>query len=344
MDDPKLAFYMNFESNVLDWGSSNLHGTKANSTDYVTGTIGSYAIDFDNTVDEGILCSGSLDKLGNDEISIAFWLYWDGTISGAQDTILYIGNGSTRSGTDFIEVGSDTNDTLLFQIKNVEYQHAYASGYQDKWTHIVYTYNYTGDELKVYLDGVLMATSTMSAVSSNYPSTLAVLSLGYIEGTASLQAGMQVDEFRIYNKILSQNEITNLNGGLTAQGYSVLNAVSITSPNIQLLDDDYGDTAENVPDIFIGEEELLRIDPYNGTRTETFTLRINIIIENYTLKAPYLIKSTIREIDKLLDTESHNHTSYYYTTRYRWPGSFRIGKSSLLIEVKNALVTRPSLV
>ncbi len=114
-------------------------------------------------------------------------------------------------------------------------------------------------------------------------------------------------------------------------------------PNIRLLDDDRPIPYDSNGDVIIGREQLLRIDQYNGIRSETFLVDIDLVYDDQSASAPTNIKLIMARLDKIFDAENINHTAYYYKPRYDWLGSYRIGVTKFQLEVLNALVTRPGL-
>ncbi len=254
-----------------------------------------------------------------------------------------MGNDSDwHGGANGLTIVTTTADTLGLQINSTNYTLGIPT-YLDKWTHIVFTLDFSGNQ-NWYADTVQIVTdSDISAKTMPTETTCYMLKSPDMVNYKPGDGNILIDDFRIYNRILSSTEITNLFNGNTASGYLILNLSSLADANIMLLDDNVGDSQENIPDIFIKQEELLRIDSFNGKRSETFTVDVTALIENYDINAPYLIKGVMREIDKLLDTESRAHTSYFYKLRYNWLGSYRIGQANLVVEVHNHLVTRPAL-
>ncbi len=116
-------------------------------------------------------------------------------------------------------------------------------------------------------------------------------------------------------------------------------------PNIRLIDDDNPDSYKgDVGEIIIGEEQLLRIDFFNGIRTETFLVDMDVLKDDQSASAPTNLKIILAEIDRVFDAETFALTTYIYKSRYNWLGSYRIGVVKYQVEVSNALVTRPALV
>jgi len=202
------------------------------------------------------------------------------------------------------------------------------------WTSIIVTVDYsvpTAVTVSVWGNGILL-TNEVDMGSKSFPTgtshILGVDCPGYM------------DEFRIYSKKLSTDEITNIADLKMADGYR---STLLGLPNIQLLDDFDPLTHSADGDIIINDEKLLRIDPFNGVRSETFLVDIDVIFDTYTAIAPTIIKQILAEMDKVFDTESLAHTTYYYKPRYDWNGSYRLGVVKFQVEVLNALVVRPGL-
>ncbi len=142
-------------------------------------------------------------------------------------------------------------------------------------------------------------------------------------------------------KIITAFEII----GATTTGYvdDIVFTYSSNTPTIRLIDDDPPTAYDEGGEIIIGREQFLRIDQYNGIRSETFIVDITLSYDDVAASKPTILKRIMKEIDRVFDAESLAHTSYYYRPRYDWPGSYRAGVTRFQIEVLNALVTRPGL-
>ena len=125
--------------------------------------------------------------------------------------------------------------------------------------------------------------------------------------------------------------------------FNLFSASDYDTQYIRLLEDYEPSNNPVNGEIIIGRERLLRIDSFNGSRSETFLVDIELSFEDNTATAPTILKKKLAEIDKIFDGESMAHTSYFYKSRYDWNGSYREGVVQFQVEVLNALVTRPGL-
>lgn len=76
----------------------------------------------------------------------------------------------------------------------------------NKWTHIVVTYNTTGNAKKIYQDGVLRGSNT----GGGSLNAVAVNSIGRWRATLGDGFTGYIDEVRVYNRVLSQNDVNEL--------------------------------------------------------------------------------------------------------------------------------------
>ncbi len=77
---------------------------------------------------------------------------------------------------------------------------------QDEWTHLTFSYNYSGDISKIYKNGVLINQGNQGPVESG---TLAITTLGSRYDDSTKFMGW-IDEFMIYNRTLTDQEVTQL--------------------------------------------------------------------------------------------------------------------------------------
>ena len=73
------------------------------------------------------------------------------------------------------------------------------------WTHVAMVLDQTTSNIMVYQDGLLV--DTISNVDLNIPNTSNPISIGF-DDTAYFEGNM--DDFRIYNRIMTSNDITNI--------------------------------------------------------------------------------------------------------------------------------------
>ncbi len=213
--DSGLAGYWKLDENTgtsaADSSTNANTGTLAGSPAWGAGQIGS-AVDFDGSNDGMSVTSPTALNIipsAGDTVSIAFW-YNSSVANGATATLYSRTNGGCEMlGLNI--VGGVSTDSLRFYYRDTSCagidNYTGASGVSKNiWHHVVSTYNPTSGVLIVYLDGVQVTTTTNSASSSiSYANTFYV---GRNSG-GQYYDGL-VDEFRVYERILSADEVAQL--------------------------------------------------------------------------------------------------------------------------------------
>lgn len=189
-----------FEGNTANSVGIN-HGTASGSPLYVAGVNGQ-AISLNGSSQFVTLPAGMVNV---NDITIATRVYWNG---GAQwQRIFDFGNNTTnylfltpRSGGNTLRFTISTNSYLLEQ--RVETATQLTS---NQWVHLAVTLQ--GDTGKLYVDGVLAASNTITLNPSTFnPVTNYIGKSVYPD---PLFNGL-IDDFQIYNRALSAFEIANL--------------------------------------------------------------------------------------------------------------------------------------
>ncbi len=190
-DGPRLN-----SSTSTDSGSTGANGTLVGTLRSAVGRIGQ-SLNFDGT--SGYISVGS--NMANNDMTIATWIK-------PRTTAGYIATeGVINSGIRYY---------LNFNSNKINWS-CYNGGYYtaasnndiqtDKWTHVVGTIK-SGETggLKLYINGVLQSSSSTIAACGSY-GTLYIGS--YIWPISNYFNGL-MDDFRVYNRSLSQAEITKL--------------------------------------------------------------------------------------------------------------------------------------
>ena len=86
-----------------------------------------------------------------------------------------------------------------------------ASGNQNKWIHVALAYDSAGGSAKIYINGALESSASVSSQAAN----VSLLKIGSWAGTSRFYNG-KVDDFRLYNRALSATEIGMFMPGDTA--------------------------------------------------------------------------------------------------------------------------------
>ena len=186
-----------FEGNADNsYGSSS--GTVAGSAEYTGGKVGQ-AIAL-NGADSYVALPGNDQRAGGENITVAAWVYWN---RGSQwQRIFDFGNNTNQY---LFLTPRSGNNTLRFAIKNgggeqlVETAQLAAS----EWAHIAVTLG--GGTAKLYVNGELKAEKSNMTIK---PSDIRPVNnyIGKSQFADPLFAG-RIDEFRVYDSVLSGDEI-----------------------------------------------------------------------------------------------------------------------------------------
>ncbi|MCF7975282.1 MAG: discoidin domain-containing protein [Phycisphaerae bacterium] len=186
------------------------NGTIVNGT-WEAGPVGS-ALHFDGTSTQVTISSGAWDTI-DQQVTVSLWTYVDSSITQSPVTFAAYrdpANGNTRvinthivwsNSNLYFDTGGD--GTGYDRINKL----ATASVYGDAWVHWAFTKNAETGEQKVYRNGTLWLsgtglTRTMTGVTT--------FTLGAHNGGSFWNGSM--DEFELYNKELTQEEILWLAG------------------------------------------------------------------------------------------------------------------------------------
>jgi hypothetical protein len=182
------------EGNVTNSGSgSGFDGTLVGTASYDSTVFkrGSQSL-LSNTSSYISIPTLSLNTYTNG-LTIAFWFYRSGT---GTETFLTFGNDTMK----IISFGTGTQYSMYFEIAG--YNIIYTFTTINTWNHFAITLTYSTNNTstwKLYIDGILNSTYT----NKPYPTTTySTNSIGQITG--------YMDDFRIYQNVLSDAEILNV--------------------------------------------------------------------------------------------------------------------------------------
>ena len=199
-----LKFNEGSGSIAYDSSFYNNHGTIHGAT-WVNGKFGK-ALSFDG-VDDYVDCGNDFTSISA-EFTIELWMKTSDT-------------SDTRTPISYATTHSD-NEILLYNYKNFGLyvgNSAVGTGVSandGKWHHIVWTWKSSGGETKLYKDGSLVYSGTLqSGYTINHGTDRRLIigqeqdSVGGSFQTSQAFNGI-IDEVRIYNRALSENEIKML--------------------------------------------------------------------------------------------------------------------------------------
>lgn len=189
---------------LRDWSGNGRHGTLTNmdpGTDWVP-SGGDYCLDFDGTNDYVSL--GTSASFSPSPMSIAFWLKMNAT-PVASDGVL--GRMSTASWNDGYGVYWSSASVIRFWIGLYSYRYGQISvASPTSWNHIVCEW-VAGTSPEIYLDGVKGTNNSQTFTTQTATSTELTIGRTFSD---SYNINGQIDDLRIYNRVLSAREKSNL--------------------------------------------------------------------------------------------------------------------------------------
>ena len=201
-------------------GSGNTLTFGGNPT-WSVGKVGS-ALTFDGTDDKAYVAdpiNGSLD-MGSGDFSLAAWVKLDPTYTDANPTVIFKGAGSDTEPGYWL-FWSNSSNYLRFTISSGvgtrPTVNSTAGVIKDNLWHHVAAVAVRSGVSKLYIDGVLNASSNWSAYTGSIDTASNFVIGSHLIGPAATDWKGQIDDVRMYEKALSDVEITDIynQGALT---------------------------------------------------------------------------------------------------------------------------------
>jgi hypothetical protein len=208
LNDGLVAYYP-FNGNAQDASGQDNHGTEHGGLNYAAGKIGQ-AANFDGVNDKILFSAISHDYFGNNDFSISFYFSTAqsrNAVLSKREPCLHDHFFDIRGGSEGINFEIDDNLRQNYSVL------VYSEGNANQW--YLYTAVKNGKNIRLYIDGDLVKEhSTTSVMDISNNATLGISNSPCIgvDGTTMLKG--QVDEFRIYNRALSEAEIKQLYEGV----------------------------------------------------------------------------------------------------------------------------------
>lgn len=190
-------------------------GTLDTNVDWVAGTKGNYAI-WHRTAGHDVTIADSV-PLRPASVSVSLW--FKGNPPGTFKYLIskYLSGGGAG---DHPSYGLTTSDTSGGGLKFIVDTGGSAGNFaqspdagngiwDDSWHHAVGTFD--GSTVRLYIDAVQVSTGTASATSITY--TADNLYIGGYDGTILGPSSIAVDDVRVYNTALTQQQITWIYSG-----------------------------------------------------------------------------------------------------------------------------------
>lgn len=177
-----------------------------------------YSVDFDGT-DDGVVASGTeLDLKSN--FSTSGW-YNISNPSSANGFVWFWGENTAGKRRALYLFGGRFYFNFALPLADSPSSSSISS---NTWYHVVTTCNSAYTEIKLYINGVLEDTRDSSSDVSDY-TTYSQTNIGVVSGIGQGVADMLIDEFAIFNSVLSASDVTSIyNNGVPAD-ISSLNPV-----------------------------------------------------------------------------------------------------------------------
>lgn len=313
-NDGSLVSYYNFNdiTKLYDLTTNNTKwGTPMNSPTLVTGILGN-AYNFSNSADSYVNLTGNLSSKSNIH-TMSFWVNSYDSGSAIQYMFDSRSYGTTNGSTLIWDNGS--------AIGSIGYYNGYggASGFVslqstpsiNAWHHLVFIINATTNNVSLWVDGVYNNSASPTNISNI---TDFVVIGGSYAGDTNFNGS--IDEFGIWNRSLSQAEITELYNGGYGLGYTNIELESpVNYYNSTTLTNYF--TASMINSSEIKNVSLV----INGSVVSTNTSKLNGSYNiSYTLNHSYYSWS-IRAYDS-------GNNAYNSETRYITVGAYKVNNVS----------------
>ena len=205
-DDTTLIAFYPFNGNALDESGNGNDGQPQNGASLTTDRFGSAdnAYAFDGEDDHIIVPTGSLNLPIAGSLSLAAWVYPE-----SQKTQNIIRKGPVVNGPEaapFALAMSGTGD-IIFELRpNAQLTQVRKTGYSlHNWTYIVGTYD--GTTMRLYVNGQL---ENSMSTTGTLAQEISPLLIGTRLGLPSDTFEGKIDDVRIYNRALTEDEIRQL--------------------------------------------------------------------------------------------------------------------------------------
>ncbi len=208
--NPNLVGWWKFDegygTKVVDWSGQNNHADIVGEPEWIVGYDGA-ALKLDGSDDYVELPIGSvIESLTSSTFTI--WVDFSNT-GGAWQRIFDFGTGTTIN--MFLTPRIDTDGEMRFAITTggggAEEQVSAASTLSSGWHHVAVTIDADTSAINLYLDGIVIASNNAATLN---PSALGATTnnwIGRSQYAADAYFSGAVDDFRIYNYALSQEDI-----------------------------------------------------------------------------------------------------------------------------------------
>lgn len=219
---------------ITDHSGQNIRGILQGNTTSTQGRFsGSRSIIFDGTGDFINIIQPSQINLKQSALSVAFWFKFTNASALATESIFSL-RGDKSTGNSFdIYRASGTNQVIADFYADTDVTSPQVIN-NTNWHHFIVTFNggQTAGTRRTYIDGVLLSQVTNGRAWLNYSITPTTCYIG--NNSDNNYFNGQLEDFRIYNRELSQSEIKLLYGTGTLPLYNTASIPQTSSTATQL--------------------------------------------------------------------------------------------------------------
>jgi hypothetical protein len=194
-----IAFYK-FDNNALDY-SGNKNDLTTNSLNYVSGLRNGSSYLGANFDGSSTFAYTYLNNMNSQSISISYWMYgkstYNSSVMGFYSGIFYNIDkpGLTEGFYSYCNLPSTSPNSAL----------------RNTWTHVAFTYDNTSGTANIYLNGILVNSTTWSTCSlSIFDNSNPFYFAKDITNSPNVLWNGYMDNARIYNRALNASEVTQL--------------------------------------------------------------------------------------------------------------------------------------
>lgn len=195
-----LVSWWQAENNSLDSRSRN-NGTLLNGTTFGVGNIGQ-AFNFDG-VNDSVQVPDNANQNINGSFSAETWIF-PRSVSNNSPRILEKSDGSNRWVLSINQSSPANALGLIINPSQVTLFSPANSIVLNQWSHIAFTYNSINNEVKLFINGAQVASTSTTAITTTSTNPL-VIGNDFLTGTRPFDG--LIDEPSIYNAALSGNQI-----------------------------------------------------------------------------------------------------------------------------------------
>jgi hypothetical protein len=306
-DSPRLYYKLD-QSAVNSGAASSANLTAGGSITYDSNGIGTtYSAVLNGTAAGSFSASVMSRTEFADVASGRTWEFWIKTTSGAKTVAKW----GASAGTTHWKIQTNSSGQIGMYWKNGDFNVFSSASINDgNWHHVVITLTTSGgNAMKIYIDGVLDSTPSISLAGIQSGST-ANFYLGS-DGNDAIVGN--IDEFAIYNGVLSATRV----GVHYGQGLGTPVDVTVTTPTLSLATIDatpnYGVTlTQTVPDIALVQPAFT---VSAGTKFDALTGAVSLVSTDATVETETVITTTQQSsVDGRYNITSHEYDQDSNTT------------------------------